>query len=86
MIPEILLIVAGGYLSIGLLFALPFVMVGAARIDPQAAQATWGFRVIILPGTILLWPLLTRRWLSGTHEPPEEINAHRRAARKEARL
>ena len=43
------------------------------------------FRVIgllIIPGTMALWPLLLRRWLRGVRSPPEECNAHRRAAAK----
>ena len=46
------------YLVLGLVFAIPFVLVGAGRIDPLARQGTWGFRVLILPGAAALWPLL----------------------------
>jgi hypothetical protein len=81
MIAEPLLVAAGIYLIAGLVFAIPFVLVGVNRIDPHAAHGSWGFRVLIIPGTIFLWPLLARRWMKGTHEPPEENNAHRRAAR-----
>ena len=31
-------------------------------------------------------PLLALRWLKGIHEPPEENNPHRCAARKEGRI
>src|SRR5213594_1143294 len=81
MIAETLLIAAGIYLLCGLVFAIPFVLVGVAKIDPHAAHGSWGFRVLIIPGTMFLWPLLARRWLNGVHEPPEENNAHRCAAR-----
>ncbi len=80
MIAETLLIAAGIYLLTGLTFAIPFVLVGVARIDPHAAHGSWGFRVLIIPGTLLLWPLLAQRWMKGIHEPPEENNPHRRAA------
>ena len=69
------------YLACGFLFAIPFALVGVKRIDPHAAHGTWGFRLLIIPGTVFLWPLLAKRWLSGAHEPPEESNAHRCAAR-----
>lgn len=72
----------GLYLGGGLVFAVPFVLLGVNRLDPHARPGTWGFRLLILPGTVLLWPLLLRRWLSGAHEPPTERNAHRAAARK----
>ena len=84
MIAAFLVILTGVYLLCGLVFAVPFVLIGVGRIDLHAAHGTWGFRVLIVPGTTLLWPLLARRWLKGVHEPPEERNAHRCAAKKEA--
>ena len=81
MIAEILLIAAGVYLLCGLVFAIPFVLVGAGKIDPHAAHGSWGFRVLIIPGTMFFWPLLARPWMKGVHEPPEENNPHRCAAR-----
>jgi hypothetical protein len=81
MIAEALLIAAGIYLLFGLLFAIPFVLVGVAKIDPHATHGSRGFRVLLVPGTMFLWPLLARRWLTGVHEPPEERNPHRCAAR-----
>jgi hypothetical protein len=83
MIAAILLILCGVYLACGLVFAVPFVLVGVGKVDPHAAHGTWGFRLLILPGTILLWPLLAQRWLKGVHGPPEEKNAHRWAAQLE---
>jgi hypothetical protein len=84
MIAAFLLSVMGVYLLCGLVFAVPFALVGVGKIDPHASHGTWGFRLLIVPGTTLLWPLLARRWLKGIHEPPEEKNAHRCAARKAA--
>ena len=74
--------VAVGYFAAGILFAIPFMLVGVRKIDPHAAHGSWGFRVLIIPGTIFLWPLLARRWMKGVHEPPEERNAHRCASRE----
>ena len=68
------------YVLAGLVFAVPFVWRGVERVDPAARGATWGFRVVIVPGVVVLWPLLLRRWRAGAH-PPEERNAHRLAAR-----
>jgi len=70
------------YLAIGGLFALAFVSVGIARVDPSAAGSTWGFRAIVAPGVAALWPLLLGRWIRGRRPPPEERNAHRAAARR----
>jgi hypothetical protein len=68
------------YAGLGLLFALAFVTRGIERIDPGAVGATWGFRLIVLPASIALWPLLLQRWFGGVTAPPVESNAHRRAA------
>ena len=81
MIAVVFLILLGVYLACGLVFAIPFVIAGAGRMDPHAAHGSWGFRLLIIPGTMALWPLLLRRWMRGIKEPPEERNAHRRAAR-----
>ena len=80
MIAAIFLIVLGAYLACGLAFAIPFALAGARRIDPHAAQGSWGFRLLIIPGTLAFWPLLLRRWAKGISEPPEESNAHRNAS------
>ena len=69
------------YAGFGLVFAFPFVFRGVNRIDRVALGSTWGFRLIILPGVVVLWPLLLRRWVADD-PPPRERNAHRdRAAR-----
>jgi len=81
MIAAAFLILLGIYLLCGLLFAIPFALKGAGKIDSHARHGSWGFRLLIIPGTMALWPLLARRWLAGIGEPPEETTAHRRAAR-----
>lgn len=72
----------GVYVAVGLLFAVAFVAIGAARIDPGARGAPLGFRLLIFPASVALWPLLARRWIGGANEPPAENNAHRAAARR----
>ena len=82
MIASAFLILLGVYLAGGLVFAVPFVFGGVNRLDPHATRGSWGFRLLIVPGTMACWPLLLRRWMQGIHEPPEEHNAHRRAGTK----
>jgi hypothetical protein len=72
--------IVGGYLAVGSVFAISFVLAGVKQIDPHAVHGSWGFRVLIIPGTMFFWPLLARRWAKGIHEPPAERNAHRCAA------
>ena len=71
------------YAAVGFIFAIAFVWKGVGKIDPAAAEGTIGFRLLIIPGTIALWPILARRWLH-LQGPPEERNAHRDAAREGA--
>ena len=80
MIAAIFLIAVGMYLTCGLLFAIPFALVGVQRIDPHAVHGSWGFRLLIIPGTMALWPWLLKRWVRGPSEPLEEHNAHRQLA------
>jgi len=70
----------GAYLGVGLLFAIPFVLTGAGRLDEVARHGTVGFRLLIIPGVAALWPLLAWRWYRGDSTPPVEHNAHRDAA------
>lgn len=68
----------------GLVFALLFYLFrGLEKIDPSVRGSSWGFRLIVLPAVVALWPLLLHRWRKarrGRHAPPVESNAHRRAA------
>jgi hypothetical protein len=68
---------AGAYLVVGLVIAAMLVWRGLGRLDPVAAHGTWGFRLLVLPGVVALWPLLLSRWVRGLGQPPVEHNAHR---------
>ena len=51
------------YLAAGLVFALPFAFRWAGRLDAAARSGTPGFRLLIIPGSVLLWPWLAARLL-----------------------
>lgn len=51
------------YLLLGLLFAVAFAWKGAGAIDAKAAQASWFFKLLILPGAMALWPFLLSKWI-----------------------
>lgn len=51
------------YGALGVLVAIPMVLRGINRLDPAAAEGTWGFRVLAIPGVMVLWPLVLVRWL-----------------------
>lgn len=63
MLFESILIATGIYLLCGLAFGLLFVGVGAGRLDPAARGTSPVFRLLILPGSIALWPFLAIRWV-----------------------
>lgn len=65
------------YLSLGFVFAVAFVTVGVRRVDAQARGSGWPFRLLIVPGVTVFWPLLLRRWLFGHGEPPRQKDSHR---------
>ena len=69
----------GLYVALGIGFALLFHWRGLARVDRSAALSTWGFRIMITPGVVALWPLLALRWARGNGVPKPERNAHRDA-------
>ena len=54
---------AGAYAGVGVVFAAAFVIWGVQRVDPAARGTRLGFRLLILPGSATLWPLLLRRWM-----------------------
>ncbi|MFK7988979.1 MAG: hypothetical protein AB8I08_23375 [Sandaracinaceae bacterium] len=62
---EIVLWTAGAHLSVGVLFGLAFVFFGVSRLDEAARGSSLAFRLLILPGCVVLWPLVAYRWLRG---------------------
>lgn len=49
------------YATIGMAVAAAFLTLGIGRVVPNA-RASYVFRVLLIPGAILLWPLVLRRW------------------------
>lgn len=78
-VAQTLVAVVAVYAAVGLLFAAGFVTMGVGRIDPSATHAPIGFRLLIVPGTVALWPLLAIRWMR-RQPPPVESTRHRAAA------
>lgn len=48
------------YVAAGLLVGIAFVIYGVTAV--QAAPVTLGARLLLLPGAIVLWPLILSRW------------------------
>ena len=62
-VAEVMLWAVTAYLAIGLMVGVSFVWKGVSRIDPAAQGASPTFRLLILPGSIALWPWIVQRWL-----------------------
>jgi hypothetical protein len=65
---DIILTLAGTYAVCGLLFAAAFVTAGVGRVDTAARGAPPAFRLLILPGSVALWPFLLARWTRASAE------------------
>lgn len=67
---------AAVYLICGLVFAIPFAGKGVVKIDPDGARGTkWSFRLIIIPGTMVFWPLLLKKWIRATKTKHDKTTA-----------
>lgn len=66
---EMLVMALGIYFGLGFLLAALFVFLGAGKVDPAAKTMPFQARLIILPGTMLLWPLMAIKWAT-QKEPP----------------
>lgn len=51
------------YLFIGVLFTPFFLTQGIKKVDEDVPGSSWGFYMIIIPGCILLWPVLLKKWM-----------------------
>ena len=55
---ELILLVALVYILLGVVYGAYFVIKGILILDSSAVGSPWGFRLVIFPGVILLWPYL----------------------------
>ena len=60
---EIILIIVAVYLLLGIAFAIPFLLKGLTKVDEGAHGGTLGFKIIIVPGIIVFWPTLLKKWM-----------------------
>ncbi|MBE9030274.1 hypothetical protein IQ266_11080 [filamentous cyanobacterium LEGE 11480] len=71
------------YFTIGAVFAVLFVIFLIQRVDPSVRGWAIGFRLIILPGVSVFWPLFVWRLIRG-QQTPTERNIHRLRAHQNA--
>ncbi len=58
---ETLILLSQIYAGIGLLVAVPFLLFGIDRVEPSA-RGTFAFRPLLIPGVVLIWPIVLYRW------------------------
>lgn len=61
-VARVVLLVLLTYATIGIAIGVPFVTIGVGVVDHAARGAPWAFRLLILPGVAVLWPLVVLRW------------------------
>ncbi len=49
------------YASIGILFGLYFLFLGASKIDPILSDSKKGVRVLLTPGVMATWPFFIKK-------------------------
>jgi hypothetical protein len=52
------------WLAVGLLVGVPFLAFAAGRVVEGAAGSSLMFRLMMLPGAVLLWPILLYCWFT----------------------
>jgi len=67
-IAEIILIIVALYLLLGVVFVISFLTKGLTKVDEGAHGGTIGFKIIIIPGVIVFWPVLLNKWMKASRE------------------
>ena len=70
---EVVLIIVAIYLLMGLLFVIPFLLRGLPKVDEDAHGGTTGFKIIIIPGVIVFWPVLLSKWMKNRNHGDTNI-------------
>ena len=55
------------YGYVGLAVAAAFLLIGIERVDAGARRA-YAFRPLLIPGCIVLWPLVILRWVAAERQ------------------
>jgi len=72
MIIHLIFTIVGIYLICGFVFALAFVFKGAQVIDETAENATLGFKIMIIPASMVFWPMLLIKWIKASKNPSHD--------------
>lgn len=79
----LLMDIARLWLWAGAAVSVPFLLWGVGRVEPNA-RGSWAFRPLLIPGVLLIWPLVLWRWFvletgrddwAKRHLPPRRAHA-----------
>jgi hypothetical protein len=70
-----LIFVITWYLFVGTAIAAVFLLFGLGQLD-ENAEGAWIFRPLLIPGVLLIWPLVIWRWLV-LRRGEEKLDRHR---------
>lgn len=59
---SLLLLLALIYVIAGIVFAIAFVAKGVNTVDKSSHGTSVGFKLLIFPGSVALWPILLSKW------------------------
>jgi hypothetical protein len=83
---SVLVNVAATYAGCGLIVAVLFLALWCKSFDPSAMNGSWGFRVLIVPGIIALWPVILAKVLTvrrgGSAQGPAETPVRQETLRR----
>ena len=62
----VILKIMGLYFAVGLLFAIAFILKGLGKVDIAASDTGIVFKLLIVPGLMVLWPFFIYKWIKST--------------------
>jgi len=60
---SILAVILALYVAAGVVIGIAFVLFGVTHVLSYPVTVTIGARILLLPGSALLWPFVLGRWL-----------------------
>lgn len=78
-----LILIGTWYLYAGAVVAIPFILFGIGRFD-ENAEGAWIFRPLLIPGVLLIWPLVLWRCLV-LWRGEEKLDRHRMPRKRQER-
>lgn len=70
-----LLLIGTWYLYAGGAVAVMFLLFGLGKLDENAQEA-WAFRPLLIPGVLMIWPVVIWRWIA-LQRGEQKLDRHR---------